>query len=80
VQVGAGGAGDAEVADLRLTGLVDRDVGRLEVPVDDAAVVGMLHGVADALDEELNADTPSHESRLTAVTFTPPHSSCRTSS
>ena len=46
-QVGIGGAGHAEVEDLRLTGLLHEDVGGLEVAVDDAPVVGVLHGVAD---------------------------------
>ena len=46
-QVGIGGAGHAEVEDLRLTGLLHEDVGGLEVAVDDAPVVGVLHRVAD---------------------------------
>ena len=46
-QVGVGGAGHAEVEDLRLPGLLHQDVGGLEVAVDDAPVVGVLHRVAD---------------------------------
>ena len=45
-QVGVGGAGHAEVEHLRLAGLVHQDVGGLEVAVDDALVVGVLHRVA----------------------------------
>ena len=46
-QVGVGGAGDAEVEHLGLAGLVHQDVAGLEVAVDDALVVGVLHRVAD---------------------------------
>ena len=45
-QVGVGGVGHAEVEHLRLAGLIHQDVGRLEVAVDDALVVGVLHRVA----------------------------------
>jgi hypothetical protein len=48
------GAGHAEVDDLRITRLVDEDVARLEVAVDDLARVAVLDGGAD-LDEELEA-------------------------
>ena len=47
VGVAVGETRDAEVEDLRLTRLVDQDVARLEVAMDDAALVGVLHGVAD---------------------------------
>ena len=40
-------AGDAEVHDPGVAFLVDQDVGRLEVPVDDAQTVGLLEPVAD---------------------------------
>ena len=46
-QVGVGGAGHAEVEHLGLSGLLHQDVGGLEVAVDDALVVGVLHRVAD---------------------------------
>ena len=39
-QVGAGQLGDAEVDDLGLAARRDHDVGRLDVAVDDAGVVG----------------------------------------
>jgi hypothetical protein len=45
--VGVGGAGDAEVEDLGLAGLVHQDVAGLEVAVDDPLLVGVLHRVAD---------------------------------
>ena len=45
-QVGGGDVGDAEVEHLGLAGFVDQDVAGLEVAMDDALVVGMLHRVA----------------------------------
>ena len=45
-QVGVGGAGHAEVEHFRLSGLLHEDVGGLQVAVDDALVVGVLHRVA----------------------------------
>ena len=45
------GLGDAEVDDLRVGPalvLGDDDVGRLEVAVDDALLVRVLHALADA--------------------------------
>ena len=47
--------GDAEIDhldDRPAVGVVDQDVGWLEVAVDDAALMRMLHGVTD-LPEEL---------------------------
>ncbi len=51
LDVGVRRPGHAEVEDLRLAVLVDQDVVRLEVPVNDALEVRVLHGVAH-LDEE----------------------------
>ena len=45
--------GDAEVDDARAAVGVDEDVGGLEVAVDDAPLVGVVHGVDD-LQEELD--------------------------
>ena len=47
LQVGVGGAGDAEVEHLGLSGHLHHNVGRLQVAVDDALVVRVLHRVAD---------------------------------
>ena len=50
-----GGLGDAEVDDLGHRPAVvqrDQDVRRLEVAVDDALLMGVLHGLAD-VDEQL---------------------------
>ena len=44
-------AGQAEVEDVGLAVGADEDVGRLEVAVDDAVVVGVLHGHRDRADE-----------------------------
>jgi hypothetical protein len=41
--------GDAEVAHLGLPVGAQQDVGRLEVAVDDALLVGVLHGAGDGL-------------------------------
>ena len=41
-------ARDAEVQDLRLARAEDHDVGRLDVPVDDAELVGVVQGLGDA--------------------------------
>jgi hypothetical protein len=45
-QVGVGGSGHAEVKHLRLSGLLHEDIGGLEVAMDDALIVGVLHRVA----------------------------------
>ena len=39
--------GQAEVGHVRLAGAVEQDVGRLEVAVEDAALVGVVHGAGD---------------------------------
>ena len=60
--------GDAEVDDLgHRKGVVERDqhVGGLEVAVDDALLVGVLHGLADG-DEQLQP-LPRREPVLVAV-------------
>ena len=44
-------AGQAEVGDQRLARVVEQDVGRLQVAVDDAALVGVMHGAGDLLDQ-----------------------------
>jgi hypothetical protein len=44
-------ARDAEIEDLGLAALVHQDVGRLQIAVNDAALVGVVHGVADARHE-----------------------------
>jgi hypothetical protein len=46
-------AGHAEVEHLGLAGLVHQDVGGLEVAVDDAVLVGVLHSVADPRQQPL---------------------------
>ena len=51
LRVAVGDARHAEVEDLRLAGLVDEDVARLEIAMDQAALVRVLHGVADPGDE-----------------------------
>ena len=43
--------GDPEVEDLGLAVLADEDVAGLEVAVNDAALVGVLDGIADARDQ-----------------------------
>ena len=48
LQVGLRRAREAEVEHLRLARLGDEDVGRLQVAVDDAALVRVLHGVGDS--------------------------------
>jgi hypothetical protein len=43
--------GQAEVEDVRIAGIVDEDVARLEISVDDGADVRGLNRGGDALDE-----------------------------
>ena len=45
-EVGGGDVGDAEVEHLGLAGFIDQDVAGLEVAMNDALVVGVLHRVA----------------------------------
>ena len=45
-KIGAGGTRHAEVEHFRLPGLVHEDIGGLQVAVDNALIVGVLHGVA----------------------------------
>ena len=45
-KVGGGDVGNAEVEHLGLAGLIDQDVAGLEVAMNDALVVGVLHRVA----------------------------------
>ncbi len=45
-QVGRGHVGHAEVDDLGLARFVDQDVGRFQVAMNDAPVMGVLHRVA----------------------------------
>ena len=45
-KVGAGGARHAEVEHFRLSGFLHKDVGRLQVAVDDPLIVRVLHRVA----------------------------------
>ena len=54
--LGAGGEqrGDPEVQQSRVAGLVDQNVGRLDVAVDDEVSVGVRHGIGD-LEEQLQA-------------------------
>ena len=40
-------AGQAEVHEVRLAVAIDHDVGRLQVAVDDALLVGMVQGIGD---------------------------------
>ena len=47
LRVAVGDARHAEVEDLRLPGFVDQDVARLQVAVDDAALVRVVDRVAD---------------------------------
>ena len=63
--------GDSEVGDIGLSGLVDQDVGRLDIAVDDAEAVGIIQGIADGL-EDLDAfqgeeDLPGIHDRLEAL-------------
>ena len=51
LHVGARRARDAEIEDLRLAAFCDQDVGRLQIAVDDAALVRVLHGVREPADE-----------------------------
>ena len=45
-KVGVSGVGHAEVEHLRLSRFLDEDVGGLQVAVDNALIVGVLHRVA----------------------------------
>jgi hypothetical protein len=49
--VRVGGARHAEVQDLGLARRVDQDVRRLQVPVDDRLLMGVMDGIADAGDQ-----------------------------
>ncbi len=53
-KVGGGDMGDAEVEHLGLAGLIDQDVAGLEVAMNDALFVGVLHRVAH-LGQQLEA-------------------------
>ena len=44
---GRGAASEAEVHDNRLASAVDHDVGRLQVAMDDAPLVGLAQGIGD---------------------------------
>ncbi len=50
-EVGIGRAGDAEVEDFGLAGVIDNYVCGFKVAVDHAVLVGVLHRAADS-DEE----------------------------
>ncbi len=50
-QVGGRDAGDPEIDDVGAALLVDKDVARLDVPVDDALLVGAVQAVGDLDDE-----------------------------
>ncbi len=52
--VGRGDVGHAEVEHFRLARFLDQDVAGLEVAMNDALVVGVLHGIAD-LGQKLEA-------------------------
>jgi hypothetical protein len=41
----------SKVTELRITFLVDEDVGGLEIPVDDVGVVQEVEGLADLIDD-----------------------------
>ena len=45
--LGADDPGDAEVQEAGAVALVDQDVGRLDVAMDDAELVGVVQGVED---------------------------------
>ena len=51
LHVGAGRTRNAEVEDFRLAAFGDQHVGRFEIAVDDAALVGVLHGVGQLDDQ-----------------------------
>ncbi len=51
LHVGAGRARNAEVEDLRLAAFGDEHVGRFEIAVNDAAIVGVLHSVGELDDQ-----------------------------
>jgi hypothetical protein len=50
-QIGIGDAGDAEVDDLRIAGRIDEDVLRFQITVHDAAVMRVVHCIADPREE-----------------------------
>ena len=69
--------GQAEVGDLHPALLVQQDVLRLDVAVDDAVVVGVLEGLADLRHDGqglLGASLPASSSRRR---FTPSTNSMR---
>ena len=51
VRIRVGKPGNSEVKDAGLTGFIDQDVGWFQVTVDKAALMGMLHGIADFRDQ-----------------------------
>ena len=63
IAAGAEHAGDAEVHDLRAAFRVDHDVCRLQVAVDHAALVRMLHAVAN-LDHQAHARVGVERARI----------------
>ena len=59
-KVGGGDVGDAEVEHLGLAGFIDQDVAGLEVAMNDALVVGVLHRVAHP-GQQLEARRPRRD-------------------
>src|SRR5258706_7777785 len=54
LRIAIGDARDAEIQNFRLPGFIDQDVARLQIAMNNAAVVSLLRGLAD-LDDQIQA-------------------------
>ncbi len=70
-EVAAGFLGEAEVDDARLVVRIEEDVRRLQIAVDDLAIVGGLHGEGELADE-IGGGTRWKPRLLPLLFFAPP--------